>query len=451
MLAPRVARGRPVSLSAANEGRCRQSLGSRPGTAPGCARRASRSGTVRVARVLLVIVALAATSLGADLAVASPAAADGGISDTISDGAYTFQYTMTGVTAGPGDAAKSRVGTVTGTTVTLSGTVTFTGDVFTFGATVMLMGGSTPVTAGPPHNDSHDTKTISWPFSLNVVIPPEGNRDVTFQFRSSICETGASQCDHVVAEGLFTVEATPTPTPTLRPTPTPGPTEKPCADAGTRFSSLSGQVEVAHEGPDKLVWDVAKMNTVLCVDDHVKTAEDSTAIIGWADLSTFLLKPESEIVCSSPPSHDSKIGLVLGNIWVNVKKMANNGTMEVDMSQAVAGIKGTTFVLGETGSASTLKVIEGTVAFTSKATGKTVAVSAGQTVQADRTGLSAVTSFDATAESADWAKLGAGTTAIAPGAGAAPDSGGLPLVLFAALAALLLACILLVARRRRHI
>jgi hypothetical protein len=125
--------------------------------------------------------------------------------------------------------------------------------------------------------------------------------------------------------------------------------------------------------------------------------------------------------------------------------------MEVDMSQAVAGIKGTTFVLGETGSTSTLKVIEGTVAFTSKATGQTVAVSAGQTAQADKAGLSAVTSFEVTTESADWAKLGAGAPTAASGAGAAPVNEGVPVALFAGLAVLLLACILIVARRRRRI
>jgi len=435
--------------------------------------RGARSGTVRVARVLLVIVALAATSLGAGLAASSPAAADGGVSGTINDGAYTFQYTMTGVTAGSGDTSRSRLGTVTGTTVTLSGTVTFTGDASTFGATVMLMVGGSPVTAGPPRSDSHETKTINWPFGLNMAIPTEGYRDVTFQFRSLICETSASQCDHVVADGLFTVETTPTPAPTLKPTPTPGPTEEPCVEGYAQFSSLSGQVEVAHEGPVEKNWDLAKMNTVLCVDDYVKTAEDSTAIIGFADLTTFLLKPESEIVISVPPSHDSKIGLILGNIWVNVKKMAHNGTMEVDMSQAVAGIKGTTFVVGETGSTSTLKVMEGTVAFTAKATGQTVAVNAGQTAQADATGLSPVTSFDVSAESAAWAKLGAGTATAATGApaaiagaptagpaatgaegaGTAAVNGGVPVALVAGLAVLLLASVLIVivARRRRRI
>jgi hypothetical protein len=121
--------------------------------------------------------------------------------------------------------------------------------------------------------------------------------------------------------------------------------------------------------------------------------------------------------------------------------------MELDMSQAVAGIKGTTFVLGETGTTSTLKVIEGTVSFTAKATGQTVDVSTGQTVHADATGLSPVTSFDVNAESADWAKLGAGT---ATGADSA-----LPVALLAGLAGLaclvvlLFAGIFIVARRRR--
>ena len=498
MLAPRVSHGRPVSLCVANEGRCGQSLGWRPGTAPGCTGRAARAGTVRLARALLVIVALAATSLGAGLAAASPAAANGGVSGTISSGGFTAKYTVTGVTAGPDDQPAYRTGTVTGSTVTLSGTLTFAdAPMCCFNMGAALYDNSHEADANWPNDatsDSPEIKTIEWPFSVELTIPPapspatEPYDEVQFLFRCFDLSTEpAGACGKPLVGGAFMVnpgfavasagtpapeepsvaptpetpsplpEETPvvenTPAPEETPTAMPGPTGKPCVDAGTRFSSLSGQVEVRHDWVDAAQknWDLAKMNTVLCVDDHVKTAEDSTAIIGWADLSTFLLKPESEIVCSSPPSHDSKIGLVLGNIWVNVKKMVKDGTMEVDMSQAVAGIKGTTFVLGETGTASTLKVLEGTVAFTAKASGQTVAVSAGQTVQADKAGLSAVTSFDVTAESADWAKLGASAPTTASGAGAAAVSGGVPVALFAGLAVLLLACILLVARRRRRI
>lgn len=271
----------------------------------------------------------------------------------------------------------------------------------------------------------------------------DSERDVSATF--TVQATAASQPtatpeETAASEPTATPEET-TETPTAEPTETPA--VEPCADSGARFTSLSREVEVRPEAY-KDNWNPAMMDTQLCVGDHVRTSEDSSAIIGFSDLSSFRLGPESEIVVTLPPARDSKLKLLLGNIWVNVKKMANNGTMEVDMSQAVAGIKGTTFVLAETGTTSTLKVIEGTVAFTANATGQTVEVSTGQTAQANKTGLSPVSSFDVAAESADWAKLGAGT---ATGA----DS-GLPVALLAGLAGLvvlLLAGIFVVARRRR--
>ena len=168
-------------------------------------------------------------------------------------------------------------------------------------------------------------------------------------------------------------------------------------DCGARFSSLSGQVEIRHDN-DPNGWFFAKMDTILYVGDHIKTSEDSNAIIGFADMSTFHLKPESEIVVTSPPDKDSKLKLVLGNIWVNVKKMMKNGCMEIDMSQAVAGIKGTTFVCEETGSSSILKVIDGTVTFTSKTNGEETLVHAGEMVTATEEGLQEPVEFDIASE-----------------------------------------------------
>ncbi len=185
---------------------------------------------------------------------------------------------------------------------------------------------------------------------------------------------------------------------TVTPTTTPIPD---LTDSGARFSSLSGQVEVRHDYDEKN-WAPAKMNTVLDVDDHVKTSEDSSAIIGFADLSTFLLKSESEIVVSTPPAHDSKIGLVLGNIWVNVKKMANDGTMEVDMSQAVAGIKGTVFEAESNATSSTVKGIVHNVTVISKANGQTVIIGPGEMVTATSAGLGPVTTFNVSDEAAKY-------------------------------------------------
>ena len=70
--------------------------------------------------------------------------------------------------------------------------------------------------------------------------------------------------------------------------------------------------------------------------------------------------------------HKSKIMMVAGNVWTNLKKMWTDGSMEIEMNQAVAGIKGTTLICEEANGVSTLKVLEGTVEFTSKATGEAV-------------------------------------------------------------------------------
>lgn len=54
------------------------------------------------------------------------------------------------------------------------------------------------------------------------------------------------------------------------------------------------------------------------------------------------------------------------------------------MSQVVAGIKGTTFILEETGNSSTLKVLEGIVNLKSKS--KSIDVTSGNMAKTDPTG-----------------------------------------------------------------
>jgi hypothetical protein len=91
-----------------------------------------------------------------------------------------------------------------------------------------------------------------------------------------------------------------------------------------------------------------------------------------------------------------------GNLWVNVKKMLKDGSMEIEMSQAVAGIKGTILVLEERDGISTVKVIKGKVAYESTATGATKMVKAGQELEADADGLGAKARFNVKREKASW-------------------------------------------------
>jgi hypothetical protein len=202
---------------------------------------------------------------------------------------------------------------------------------------------------------------------------------------------------------------------TIKPTPPTPPKDTRRRDSGTRFSDLSGQVEICRYDYDlqkhnEDTKDVAKMGMIIYVDDLIITGEDSGAILSFSDMTTYQMGAETRVVCDTPPERDSKIKLLMGNIWVNIKKMIKDGTMEVHMSQAVCGIKGTIFTCTETGTSSEVKVLEGAVTMKHIKTGKEQLVSAGQTLVATSEGLSEPTPFDVPSERAKWTKPSARTT-----------------------------------------
>jgi len=182
-------------------------------------------------------------------------------------------------------------------------------------------------------------------------------------------------------------------------------------DSGARFSSMTGQVEWrADDDPNG--WKLCKLGTKLPVNAHIRTQEDSSAILSFSDISTFIMKAETEIVLESPPERDGKIKLAAGKIWMNIKKIVKDGSMEVDTNQAVCGIKGTTLALEELNGVSTLKVIEGKVLFTPKAGGGETMVEGGSLITATAQGIGTLEKFDAEKESKDWETLRAGGESV---------------------------------------
>ena len=168
-------------------------------------------------------------------------------------------------------------------------------------------------------------------------------------------------------------------------------------------SALSGQIEWSPTG-ERNTWKLLQFGEKLPENAHVKTQEDSFVILTFPDLSQYHMKEDSHIVLTTDPNTKrSKLSIAAGRVWVNIKEMLETGSMEVEMQQAVCGIKGTTFVCEEIDGISTLKVIEGTVEFTSKITSEAVMVEGGQLVLADAGGLSEITTFDADAEKLEWA------------------------------------------------
>lgn len=174
-------------------------------------------------------------------------------------------------------------------------------------------------------------------------------------------------------------------------------------DAGVVFSDLSGQVEV-RPGDDEEAWEFAKIDRKLYTDDHVKTGLDSSAILSFADMSTFVMKPSSEIILSSPTKKESKIKLAAGNIWVNVKKMVQDGTMEIEMSQAVAGIKGTniTCQTNPEGTEDRIAVLRGIAEVLIRETQERVSVTEGEELIVKAGGKSEKTAIDVEKEKDKW-------------------------------------------------
>jgi len=209
-----------------------------------------------------------------------------------------------------------------------------------------------------------------------------------------------------------------------------------CKDSQARFSDFSGHVEIAP--PDDLEdWDiVSEFGIVLCEGSAIKTGLESEAVISFADMTTFVMKPETHIILSTGVEQHSKIALVAGNIWMNVKKMVKDGSMEVKMAQAVAGIKGTTLVLEETKDTSTVKIIEGVVEFTSSRSGDSQSVSTGESVIATTDGLGEKATFDVADEEARWDIIDIEPTANtnATDAGAPTKSSRAPIIVAVLLA-----------------
>ncbi|OGG01705.1 hypothetical protein A2W14_03760 [Candidatus Gottesmanbacteria bacterium RBG_16_37_8] len=176
-----------------------------------------------------------------------------------------------------------------------------------------------------------------------------------------------------------------------------------------RFNDLFGQVEVNIPNPDGTYdeesWNLAKIDMELPPGTRLKVSEKSGLILALPNQAIINVGPETEIVLVSVDPREGAIQLLYGNLKANIKKMMKDGSMEVEMSQAVAGIKGTSFILSDTKTESSIRVTEGIVKFTSKSTGVSVDVGKGESVTASSKGLSEKITFDPIEEENKWQVL----------------------------------------------
>ena len=94
------------------------------------------------------------------------------------------------------------------------------------------------------------------------------------------------------------------------------------------------------EDPSEWQWKPCKLETKIPYGALIRASEESSAIISCGDMSTFVLKPDTTIYINLPPTKRSKLRDLGDKMWKNIKKMVEEGSMEEEMNQAVAGIKG---------------------------------------------------------------------------------------------------------------
>lgn len=416
--------------------------------------------------------ALVATSFGVTAAPGPAAGQQGSVSDTIQDGEIVLDFTVQGgsITSATPD----------GLEYSIEGTAR-PGETISIAASAQSIARN-PAGPNEPQAASFDVWFEDSDVREHVTLPPgEGGslaaslvvpddvwtvRGVAIIGQTWVNPNGGGSRTLIMRLELEVVEpATTTTEPSTTEPPTTEappvvepPDEEPCdvpdgyyAPTGdrsiVRFGDLYGEVNVRPNCADDDAYIFAELDTPLRHDDRIKTLPRSGAILSFSDLSTFVMGEDSTIVLDIANERESKLGLVAGRVWVNLQRMVDDGSFEVEMGQAVAGIKGTTFIAEESDSGSVVKVFEGVVEVRADA-GGVVEVGPGTMVEVTSDGAGPVTDFDVDAELAGWNHTVQETTREAVDGGG--GGGGVPVLVAGALVAVVAGgAVALYARNRR--
>lgn len=165
-----------------------------------------------------------------------------------------------------------------------------------------------------------------------------------------------------------------------------------CTPSGVSISDVHGEVFVIPaDNPDDFYF--AEPGIMLCMGDIVETRGNSGAILSLRDMTTYVMSSNSNVRIGEKEKSTTGIALLTGHVFVNFKRMLKDGSMDIEMSQAVAGIKGTSFFISDDGNTSTVKVVSGSVEVTPK-TGRPVIVNSEEAITVTNKQAGNKTKFD---------------------------------------------------------
>lgn len=155
-------------------------------------------------------------------------------------------------------------------------------------------------------------------------------------------------------------------------------TEDDCISSGVSISDLHGEVYIVPaDNPDDFYF--AELGTELCMGDIVETRGNSGAILRLRDMTSYVMSSNSNVRIGEKEKSTSGISLLTGHVFANFKRMFKDGSMDIELSQGVAGIKGTSLFISDNGNTSKVKVVKGSVQVTPK-TGSSLLVNSGEAI-----------------------------------------------------------------------
>ena len=150
------------------------------------------------------------------------------------------------------------------------------------------------------------------------------------------------------------------------PTPPKNPPTAPTTPTKTgvtlHVTQLWGEVSYRNEAEDDDAYELVESDTVLGPGMRIRIKAGGGIRLISSELQAWTFEAQDDAVIRIPEvTEKSNLMMALGRTWVNAKTLIVDGTFDFYMTQTVAGIKGTTFILEEDGTTSTIKLLEGSI------------------------------------------------------------------------------------------
>ena len=165
-------------------------------------------------------------------------------------------------------------------------------------------------------------------------------------------------------------------------------------DSHIRFNDFYGEVKMRPNWKEDDSYEFVDIDSPIYECYRIKTEEDSGAILGLWDMSTYVMKPETTLIIRTEEDNTTRFELIVGTLWGQIKKMATGKSVECEMSQCVSGISGTIVAWEEKNGVSSVYLFAGKVDVTSKKTKKKQVLQPGQTTSVGKDGKIVVKKFN---------------------------------------------------------